>query len=1183
MANIDPFLNKLIASSRGTFSPAQSFIDGTREKAYASASSKLFHKYDKDYTTKLTKITALVEKLSQDGSVFADIKDCEVLKNDNLSAFTGKQLDKIHDYLCKCNQLAINYESKSKKLGSSPAGYILLNKLGAEIDGYKTILADLSQYLVDASAINVFNVNSCAETIDALGLNITSTRDMEVVRALEFTGITLERDENGLWQISEKATSENTHGLPRINEHGEQTNFTLDHEQVQSFLKNYLNVPSEDRNGAVVTAEGIFKLYLQEAFQGISKDEKTAISAEIADAEKLYSTESAVWQEFKNSTDHNLRVDAVKLALVNLYKDNLHEPTDEMTSKDALGATDSSKHMFTKSRDKLLDLAGSINELAGEERDNLSNFVRADSEYQNQIDSIRLDLQQEGISEATRKVLREELKDLRRAQFTLRGVAETAYAVASEISSKGTSLDSKKQSIQSTLQSLGTCEFLHVIEDKTGNFVLEIDSSSQEFVQLPDNLKTSLVNYIETVYNSSKDKTSAENVASQKNAQTEEKQANQSDNEKTADENLDENMPSGDNPDSMLEEEELMQFTDESMLRLFMERGTNLAYCKNLERLANLDRVKFLSERDNEFTRGMAQIIKANPDLTLDELTEVIRANGLETDLFTPEAMYAILENHSSASDKTKANAKAVSQSIIDDATKSCVVYKRAQDKINQMLKNGEVGIAEVTSSAFLDKILAECDKSCAPDVQPITEEEKINARKAYANEFALQSDLSTSESLTKDPNNANKEFAKQLYARNKEKIKEYAENHPQVEKQDGQDLSDEGNEASNIEVTIKKFKELYPKFDDKGMIKKFKSISGKMIDKTIENMLKSIENVVVTKTNTVSSSNSTPPSKNNDNAQSNFNQTTVDNRTAQTTDNATNTSSEQSKRESAEKKDIPDYEVAQYAILGNLISRLVHSKNEQESSKLNEEQKKNLGTIMTACDHALYSALDNPKLSNFGNIVRQIINDKMIKGEMSDEIKEKYIHAVEDLAESIEDPNKKEAMKKQYLQDFEDLKNIPQDVITPIFINNSAIDQEAGKVLNGKCLEESMRMEDIERISTSVKTDWHHQYETVKEVIDKYPQLHINIDAAINMSLGKYKTQEQSNDKASTDDKTSTDEKVSKDNLNAEEEKSHQEPTEEEDKNKLLEELAKHLRSATGGVPQDQGPKETDDGMGAM
>ena len=1203
MANIDPFLNKLIAASRGSFSKAQSFIDGTRQGAYASAASKLYHKYDKDYTTKLTKVTDLVKKLSLDGSIFADIKDCEVLKSDNLRAFTGKQLDKIHDYLCKCNQLATNYELKAKKLGSSPAGYVLLNKLGAEIDGYKTILSDLSPYLVDASAINIFNVNSCAETIDALNLNQTSTRDIEVVRALEFTGITLERDENGLWQISEEATAQNTHGLPRINEHGEETNFTLDHEQVQSFLKNYLNVPSEDRNGAVVTAEGIFKLYLQEAFQGISKDERTAISAEIADAEKLYSTESSIWQEFKNSTDHNLRVDAVKLALVDLYKDNLHEPTDDMISIGALEATDSSNNMFTKSRDKLIDLAESINELAGEERNNLSDFARADSEYQSRIDDIKYDLQQRGISEASRRALREELKDLRRAQFTLSSIQETVYAVVSEISSKETSLDSKRQSIQSTLQSLGTCEFLHVTEDKEGNFVLEVDSSSSEFARLPDNLKTSLENTIETVYNNSKDINSAENVASENTAETGETGATPSDDA------LGENKSSGDNPDSVLEEEELMQFTDENMLRLFMERGTDLKYCKNLERLANLDRVKYLSERDNELTRGIASIIKAKPDMTFEELSEIIRTSGLEADLFTPEAIYAILENNPNASDKTKANAKAVSQSIMDDATKSCVVYKRAQDRINQMLRNGEVGIAEVTSNAFIDKILAECEKSCAPDVQPITEEEKINARKAYADEFAFQSDLSTTEALTKDTNNANKEFAKQLYARTKQKMKEYAENHPQVDKTGEENQLDDEDEASKTEVTIKKFKELYPKFDDKGLVKKFKSLSGKMIDKTIENWLKMIEGVVVTKTTTVSSSGSTPSSNNQENTQSDANQIT---------DSATNTTSEPTKPEStanpnkteeqvkaeenksepvsndkvsAEQKAVPDYEIAQYAIIANLTARIVHPNNTQ--AKLDEEQRKNLKTICTACDHALYSALNNPKLSNFGNIVRQIINDKIMKGEISAETKDKYIHAVEALSESVEDPNKKEAMRKQYLQDFEDLSNIHQDAITPIFNINSTADLETGEYLNGKGLEESMSKEDIGRISSSVKTDWAHKDNTINEVIDKQEnaKMHGNMDVAINMSLGKIKTQEQTEEKAeenAPNENSALDalredlqqkEQAKAQQQNEQSEAEQQKEQTEEEKQKELDELLKQFGSnARQGIDQRE-----DDGMGGM
>lgn len=1025
MADIDPILKKLIALSKGSISPNNSFFDGRKSSGmYDSASKSLYHKYDQDYATKLTKVTDLVKKLGADGSIFESIKDCKFLKPENLRAFNGKQLDRVHDYLCKCNQLGENYNSKVKKLGASPAGYLLLNKLGAEIDGYKAILGDLDGYLLDAKALNVFNVNSCAETIESLHLSKSATRDMEIVRALEFTGTSLKKTFDAslgrdIWQID--YSKRNEHGLPRFDENGRETTFTLDETQVNAFLSNYLNKSMDERNGAVVTPEGIFKLYLQEAFQGLKKDEKSAISEQISEAEKIYSDTGSEWLDYKNSTETNLHANAIKLALVDIYKENLGDVAENLVSTSALTSTDSNKFMGNRSRDRLIDMAENINELSGEEINNLNGIVDISDEYQEKIDEVTAEINNPTLSKQARATKMARLNDLKHAQAVVNGVRSVVYETLAQMTNDDEmSLDAKKDAISNTLSTLGTCDFL-VTSEVDGKFQLDINKSHPAFVEISKGqdgaiLTNALENAIEYVYNIDRQG------------------------------NLDSmNVEKVKNLDSTEKVDESMQLTDANALRLLLEKTKDVELGKALESNANLNRIAFLMSQDNEFSRSFAPFLKNNSNLTVQQIAEAMKETGLENDLFTPEAMLAV--------DADNPNSKAVRENIINNAVNSCVIYKRAQDRINEMIKSGEIGVSSINDE-LVDKIVEECKQSVTPgsaNFKEVSDEEKINAKKAYEREYQKISDYDMVDSLENSPDNANAKFTKQLKERTIEDLKS-APNNKQTEKEETQT-------ADKPDVTIKKLKDLYPKFDDKGLIKKFKPFSGKMIDRTCENFLKMLESVIIVKVNKPSSYG---PIKTEDNQQE---EVQSDDKEEQ----------QEQGQETKSSNGIPDYEIAQYALLESKIINVLKT-DEKNGKKLSPDEHQQLKSIQDACCSITGGINKNGELTSSGRILRQIIISKVVGANKTDfdKLRAQFENLVDEALKDKKDeegsPSKQE-QKERSMKGLNDLINVPNELIAPIFSICSEINAQNGAFSNGEKLQELLTSQQLMDLARAIKS----------------------------------------------------------------------------------------------------------------
>ncbi len=161
-------------------------------------------------------------------------------------------------------------------------------------------------------------------------------RDLEVVRALEFVGYECGKNSDGTWYAKENKDS--TNGIYYNDEKGQSCN-VLSQDDVNSFLKNYLNLPFDKRDGHIITADGIFKLYMEEAKEKCNIHKtvfgnvkingvKSSLNNETLSAyEKRYATSGADWQSFLAESSNFISNDAVKMAYAELYAENLNGDT----------------------------------------------------------------------------------------------------------------------------------------------------------------------------------------------------------------------------------------------------------------------------------------------------------------------------------------------------------------------------------------------------------------------------------------------------------------------------------------------------------------------------------------------------------------------------------------------------------------------------------------------------------------------------------------------------------------------------------------------------------------------------------------------------------------------------------------------------------------------------------------
>lgn len=263
-----------------------------------------------------------------------DIKDPE---NSHLTRLSPQDLYTIYCNLKKLEKVVDDYNKKKTVLSSMPA---INNNYFKAIDTTLSVFEELNNGLSSAKTMDDSDTYSYSKLVSENNLDLDAQTDLEVVRALEFVGVTLEK-QSGKWMISSK-TQSNDNGIHYVSENNERKTFKLDennYELIQSFLDNHLNKDKKDRMG-VITAEGIFKLYVEEAnkffgkVRGLDKEGKNIQEQIINARDVTYSTNSPEWKSFLLGSKNLANYDATKIALIDISSENVRaERTTEELDK----------------------------------------------------------------------------------------------------------------------------------------------------------------------------------------------------------------------------------------------------------------------------------------------------------------------------------------------------------------------------------------------------------------------------------------------------------------------------------------------------------------------------------------------------------------------------------------------------------------------------------------------------------------------------------------------------------------------------------------------------------------------------------------------------------------------------------------------------------------------------------
>ena len=818
------------------------FYDGEKKSGH----------YNERYTEfggiSLINLKKAIKKSAQNLSTYAefngtisDLQSNGFLKDDFLDRCRGKELKRIYKVLSKMNLFMRSYAKKVQAL-SSPNAKSVKEKYLKAIECYKDVLKFGNEGLLDLEKLETFDTDAFAKDIektykDFLGneqssnLNRTSMRDLEVVRALEYTGIYLKReivDGKSVWAVDMDKTRSSTNGISYLDDNNIEQHFRLSFEgsdsQIQSFLNEYLNKDEKDRNGAVITPEGIFKLYVEESTSslktfmghvfGFGRDNKE-IEKAIEETRKRYSVENPEWQAFSKSSERIAVADASKLALVDLFRGRLSSRQD-IVPEEVQDVIQNNDLVNDKWVNKFLEIGDRFNDLSDSQiSDAYSPANDIVQKYITAKEDIQARLEDKNLTNEERLGFQNSLETIEKSIATIDLVRKFELQfVEKSLAQEGQNLQGEdlRNKYVEIINNLSECDFLNVQQNPQGFYEIHVNDKVKE---LPDNVKSLCEEIVEEV-----------NASSVKSSEEPEKESTEK------------------------------ELTDDKLLQLILEHATvdsnNHAIGDSLESYEILKRTEFLTSegKDNEILdlfKKYRELKDKNPD-AIGTLEEFIRDFGdqlgfdknVDNALYTGETL-SVVEALSRSNDPEYRksddyqNALKKRNTIVNNAN----MYYALVDRIAKNLKSKrpDVTAENLTPEEIkgeYDKVLQERAKGT---FNP-TPEEIAQAKAKYEDKFSKLSLANAFDEVLKDPDFKNSRLNQDLMGQMK---KVFGEDFDKDKK--------ESKEENNLDEEIKKikFSDKYPKKDETALLKKFKPYCAKSTGKIIDNLLKMIQGIEIT------------------------------------------------------------------------------------------------------------------------------------------------------------------------------------------------------------------------------------------------------------------------------------------------------------------------------------------------
>ena len=959
---------------------------------------KVAHAWDKSKEKRIEVIGKSVEGLASNPK-FADIKNARFLNPDFLMNLTDSQLGNIATYLSKCHSLSKTYESKfiNRTTPLSPHEVGTKKNYESAINCYKQTIMGLEKNITSLETLKVYGMGELEQNMEDAGLGERETRDLDVIRALEFTGTTLKKQLNPTtnkeeWVVDEEQTKLNQNGLPLDTNTLNLQFFKLDKNQVNQFCENYLNVPYE-RRGGIITPEGIFRLYLEESkpqMKGFSRSERQDINQSFEEASKIYSTNSPEWQRFCASSDQVARLDATKSALIDLFKGEIEPGKTQVVPKSVQQEIESNNLVNERASNKVIDIAESYIEASDNEINDPEKFAGLEDlshKYEVQLEQLTNLLKNPNLSSEERLDATKKLEAVEKAATTYSKlkdfVSEVSKEIVSDVKIQNPTISKKetRDILLQAIKNMGDLSFAEIQESTDGESYVVLDTNNPNYQKLPKNIQEVLESTAQLMYTPS-------NVA-------------------------------GVDAKEMKEDTKL---TNEEVLRavctdIHNSSGSN-PFGDAFERKEILNRTESLLSSDNEFSRSVNNFRKNNPQATMADLVNELKKSmpNMDNALFTEESLRIANSN-----DPNDLNLK---RSINNNADMYYVLMDRVHSELDKMIESGQITKDDINSD-----ILSDVYNRVAPTVNPnspthipATESERNIAKGKYEK---LYHDMSTAHALSEmnnDPSFDNMKLKKDF-------VQKYGENIQKIDEANNQSTMSAGdNQPSRTKEVVRKFSEKYPRRNDVSLMKKFKPYCGKTTEKTLESIMKMIEGIKIKDieiipidqfdaesaqkennnpqqepTNEANGSNvdgaSAESNTTNTTNTPNGTQSQADNSAGSTTNAEQNTTNETQAEPSAESKEdryskaakqlgISDGEFATYVLLNENIKRVLYDKGELKNNKdnyLNQEEQIQLDKL-----HGVFQFITSESTNEVVKGIKQDIikkiNEKSVSKEQKDE-----------------------------------------------------------------------------------------------------------------------------------------------------------------------------------------------------
>ena len=843
-------LKKLVKYSKHTYDRVDTFYLGEKE-ATLGQKIKKDTKYDRLSTWSNNKVELLVKvggaissflDRTKDMAQFSGLKDVEFLKEDSYKNYSPKELKKVLNFLSRATSIVKKYESQAYKL-SSPAMATVHEEYLKAFEAITNSLKSMDKSILGANEAHSFGLDAYAKLIsqDDLQINQKSGRqmDLEVVRALKFCGTTLEFDESkDQWVIS---SQENNNGLEYYDQNGQVQSFKIPNEQIQSFLDNYLNVPSEDRNGTVITAQGIFELYKQLAKPKLNladriryRNEMSDIKASIEKAETIYNMDSSEWKAFELTENSKVRTDATKLALASLFRDRLSEQAQDIienTLGDEFGSNRYLKGLTLKRLEDLTEVAYAHNLESATQFEGYSEITDVLREYDQQLDRFR-DMGVSTLNPEQSKLYNELLRSKAEVQL-VSSFQKTAIEKILE-STPDLSREDVAQHIGTLLKNFGNCEFLNVkMNPTTGVYQLELGEN-----HIVEGAYTKFIYpALEEFF---KNGTFAE-VVNSVNAEYLGMASSKGKRQSQAEEIL----------------KSASELEDYDILNILAEDENNQDIIEAIEKYNIYQRFEriYTSSEDNVYKRLEKSIKDRFPDKSMAEIVGLYKGvidHDLQINLSDDE--------RKSLQDIKGLLSGAISDPNFDidifvdacDGFKNRDVYKANHDRaldyamavndgVNKSLADGNVDI-KTLSDEELFNLVNKVGKNTDKTNNAYTNTPKTEKQKNRFNELNEKTakDSRINSILSKDPSTWTEE--------EKAYLEKYGKK--QASEQENEGDGDEKQNDDAKEYTWRKYGQKNASFDTAGWIKKFKPYCGKTTEKIIDGWLKMIESTMIREAN---------------------------------------------------------------------------------------------------------------------------------------------------------------------------------------------------------------------------------------------------------------------------------------------------------------------------------------------